>query len=110
MILHLCPRQAWEEAQKQGGYRADSMESEGFIHCSRLEQILQVANHYYQGLPDVVLLWIDPLKVKPEIRWEPSGEDIFPHIYGPLNLEAVVAVSELSPEEDGTFRMVFGPG
>jgi uncharacterized protein (DUF952 family) len=104
LIIHLCPRQAWEEANKRGDYRADSLESEGFIHCSRPEQILQVANHYYQGLPDIVLLWIDPPKVKPEIRWEQSGEDIFPHIYGPLNLEAVVGVKDFPPDGDGIYR------
>jgi uncharacterized protein (DUF952 family) len=104
MIVHLCPRQAWEEAQKQGAYCADSLESEGFIHCSRPEQIIAVANHYYRGLPTVVLLWIDPQKVKPEIHWEASGVDIFPHIYGPLNLDAVVGVREFPPDEEGVYR------
>ncbi len=108
MILHLCPCQAWESAQKQGDYRADSLESEGFIHCSRPEQILEVANHYYLGLPDVVLLWIDPQKVKPEIRWEKSGAVTFPHIYGPLNLEAVVGVRDFPPDEDGVYRRLPG--
>ncbi len=106
MILHLCPRSAWEDAQIQGAYRADSLESEGFIHCSRPEQVLRVANAYYRGQPDMLLLWIDPQKVTSEIRWEASGKDTFPHIYGPLNLEAVIGVRDFPPEEDGGFRVL----
>jgi uncharacterized protein (DUF952 family) len=104
MILHLCPRQAWINAQEQGDYRAGSLETEGFIHCSSSEQVMGVANRYYQGLPDVVLLWIDPQKVKPEIRWEDSATDVYPHIYGPLNLEAVVRVRDFPADEDGVYR------
>jgi uncharacterized protein (DUF952 family) len=106
MILHLCPRLAWEEAQKHGVYRADSLESEGFIHCSRPEQIIAVANAYYQALPDMLLLWIDPQKVHPEIRWEASGAEVFPHIYGPLNLDAVLVVRDFPPDEDGVYRVL----
>ena len=104
MILHLCSPTAWEDAQKLGAYRAASLESEGFIHCSRPEQIIAVANSYYRGLPGMVLLWIDPQKVTPEIRWEASGAEIFPHIYGPLNLDAVVGVRDFLPDEDGVYR------
>jgi uncharacterized protein (DUF952 family) len=106
MILHLCPRSAWEDAQEQGVYRADSLESEGFIHCSRIDQVLRVANAYYRGLHGMVLLWIDLQKVTSEIRWEASGKDTFPHIYGPLNLEAVIGVLDFPPDEDGVFRVL----
>jgi uncharacterized protein (DUF952 family) len=109
-IVHLCRRVEWEAALETGDYRDASLQEVGFIHCSRPEQILWVANHYFHGTDSLALLWIDPPRVVSEIRWETSDGQIFPHIYGPLNLEAVVAVSELSPEEDGTFRIVFGPG
>jgi uncharacterized protein (DUF952 family) len=103
-LVHLCRREDWQAAFASGEYRAGSLTSEGFIHCSRPDQILQVANRYYQGLRDLVLLWIDPDQVQPEIRWEAVGEESFPHIYGPLNLSAVVSVVDFTPDEEGVFR------
>jgi uncharacterized protein (DUF952 family) len=103
LILHLCPTSSWEEAKAQDVYHAPSLDSEGFIHCSRAVQILDVANAFYRDVPDLVLLWIDPRKVVAEIRWEHVGEGTFPHIYGELNLEAVVDVSELHRDGEGYF-------
>jgi uncharacterized protein (DUF952 family) len=103
-IVHLCSCQAWQLAMQTGDYRPQSLEDEGFIHCSHPDQILQVANQFYYGLSDLVLLWIDPQQLIASVRWEPVGEQIFPHIYGPLNLTAVRAVSDFIPDEDGTFR------
>ncbi len=108
LIVHMTSRKAWERAQEQQVYTIDSLESAGFIHCSRPEQILRVANAYYPAAKDQVLLWIDPQRVQPEIRWETSGEDIFPHIYGPLNLDAVTRIDEFIPDEDGVFRRLPG--
>ena len=94
-IVHLCSHQAWEDALATGNYQAASLASEGFIHCSRPDQILAVANAFYHGLAGLSLLWIDPLLVTPEVRWEPVDKQVFPHLYGPLNLDAVAA--ELRP-------------
>ncbi len=105
-IVHLCRRAQWEAAQATGEYRTASLEEVGFIHCSRPEQILGVANSYFRGTGDLVLLWINPQRVESEIRWEVSDGQVFPHIYGPINLTAVVAVSNLSPDVDGIFRIV----
>ena len=77
---------------------------EGFIHLSRPDQILKVANAFYRGLTDAILLWIDPARLNAELRWETVDADVFPHLYGPLNLEAVVAVSDLQPDSAGVFR------
>ena len=104
LILHLCNRTAWQAAQQQGEYRAASLDSEGFIHCSRPEQILKVANAYYPGAQNMVLLWIVPERLQPQLRWETSDQDTFPHLYGPLNLDAVTAVTDYPPDPDGTFR------
>lgn len=103
-IVHMCPRHAWEAAQMDGEYRADSLASEGFIHCSRPEQIAAAGNRYYAGARDRLLLWIDPQRVQSEIRWEPSHGELFPHIYGPLNLDAVLAVRPYPPDEHGVFH------
>jgi uncharacterized protein (DUF952 family) len=108
-IVHLCSRNDWEKAQEMGEYRPGSLETEGFIHNSLPDQILWVANQFYRGEKDLVLLWIDPALVEGEIRWETVPDGTFPHIFGPLNLSAVVDVRELRAGEDGVFRNVDGP-
>jgi release factor glutamine methyltransferase len=109
LIVHLCRRQDWQEAQRIGIFRNASLETEGFIHCSQPEQIHIVANRFYQGIPDQVLLWLRPEKVSSEIRWEGVGSVQFPHIYGPVNLEAVTSISSLNPEPGGEFSPVRKP-
>ena len=103
-IIHLCQRKQWFAAQKQGIFISQALSQEGFIHCSQPEQILQVANRFYQGIPGLVLLWIDPEKITSEIRWETADGSIFPHIYGPINLDAVISVVDLLPDMDGIYR------
>ena len=103
MIVHICEREAWEAAQESREYRPASLEAPGFIHCSRPEQVLDVANRFYRDAPELLLLWIDPQKVKAEIRWEAADGDTFPHIYGPLDIEAVTVVTALIPDEDGAY-------
>ena len=103
-IVHICSEKDWQDAQATGQYRADSFYSEGFIHCSRPEQVIKVANRYYPGRADLILLWIDPSKLVEDLRWESSDEDVYPHLYGPLNLSAVMEVSIFPPDVDGVFR------
>jgi uncharacterized protein (DUF952 family) len=103
-IIHICRRNDWDEGQTGGKYQALSLGNEGFIHCSRPEQVLTVINRFYQDVPDLILLWIDPDLVAAEIRWEAADGEIFPHLYGPLNTHAVVAVREVFPDPDGVYR------
>ncbi len=107
-ILHLTTRLAWSAAQSNGQYSVDSLAGQGFIHCSKVEQILRVANSFYSGQSDLVLLLIDPRLLKSELRWE-SGTDVaselFPHIYGPINLDAVLQVLDFEPAADGQFHL-----
>jgi uncharacterized protein (DUF952 family) len=115
MIYHLTSRQAWQEAQQRGEYRADSLESEGFIHCSTETQILPVAEKYYRGQSGLLLLQIDPTRLTSELRWEPpSGGapppgvpegELFPHVYGPINLDAVVRAYDLESNPDGSYKL-----
>ena len=104
MIFHICPQSDWEKAQERGKYLDPSLDEVGFIHCSEYGQLISVANHYYSGATDLLILQIDAEKVLPEIRWEAADGDQFPHIYGPLNLEAVAGVQDFHPDEDGVFR------
>lgn len=106
LIYHIVERSLWQQAEQAGTYRAESLKDEGFIHCSTVSQIVWVANTFYRGQTNLVLLGVDPAKVQPPLRYDPveTGE-AFPHIYGPLNLDAVVQVLEFAPEPDGTFQL-----
>ena len=106
MIVHIVERRVWEQAQQAGEYRANSLMTDGFIHTSHPEQVLPVANRYYRGTPDLLLLWIDPQRLLAPLRYEISDGEIFPHIYGPLNLESVLWVSALVPDTDGVYRIL----
>jgi uncharacterized protein (DUF952 family) len=67
----------------------------------------------YSDTPDLVLLWVDPSRVSAEIRYElpePETRDAFPHLYGPLNVDAVIAETPLDPWERGTFKLPPRPG
>lgn len=108
-ILHISTTAAWKAALEEGEYRAASLDKEGFIHCSKLEQILTVANHYYLGQQGLLLLWIVPARLAADLRWEPVAEQVFPHIYGAVNLDAVEAVTELAAGADGTFQKINKP-
>lgn len=107
VIYHILPRTSWEQAQAAGTYSAASLATEGFIHASTREQVLDTAERYYHGQPGLVLLAIDPQKVTAGVRFDPverGGQTMhFPHIYGPLNTGAVIAAADFSPNPDGTF-------
>ena len=96
LIYHIAEAADWEQAQRDGQYtmstRGRTLAEEGFIHASTAEQVPLVAGAYDQGVPDLVLLVIDAERVRPELRYEhvPGQEDPYPHIYGPLNLNAVI--------------------
>jgi uncharacterized protein (DUF952 family) len=113
MILHITSRNEWKAAQERGEYKAPSLETEGFIHCSTEKQVAHVANAFYHGQNDLLLLKIDEAKLKPELKWEaPAGppapgiseSDSFPHIFGPINLDAVASVLDFAADPaSGTF-------
>lgn len=105
MILHITRQSDWEAAQKRGYYETEGLPIEGFIHCSTLFQVLQVANFLFRGQKGLVLLEIDESRVKAEIRYEGETEEKFPHIYGRLNLDAVICVHNFEPRQDGSFRL-----
>ena len=106
-LFHITRGADWQKALEQGAYQADTLASQGFIHCSTRVQVAAVANRIYRGQHGLVLLEIDSRRVQPEIRYEnlEGGADLYPHIYGPLNLEAVEKVIEFEPGPDGLFVM-----
>lgn len=106
-IYHITQREAWEEALKYGEYRAPSLASEGFIHASTLEQVIGTANLLFHGQPGLVLLVINPDRLKAALRYDlaPGSSQKFPHIYGPLNLDAVERVVAFPPGPQGSFHL-----
>ncbi len=116
-IYHIVAANDWHPGQP---YRAASLVSEGFIHFSRLDQVLGVANAFYAGQRGLLLLEVDVECLTAELRWEapvhPAApapgtlppESLFPHLYGPLNPEAVLATHPFEPGEDGVFTLPDG--
>jgi uncharacterized protein (DUF952 family) len=112
MILHIVARVDWEPARARGIYAPPSLVAEGFIHCSTSAQILHTANRFYRGQPGLVILCIDESRLEAAPRYEPPDSalnetpaGLFPHLYAPLNLDAVVRVVEFPCGADGTFKM-----
>lgn len=100
MIYHVVYRDSWLEAVAKGVYIAVSFTTEGFIHSSKAEQVSGVLERYYRediGQNCLLLLHIDETKLSADLRYEmaPSVGELFPHIYGPLNLDAVVKIEEI---------------
>jgi uncharacterized protein (DUF952 family) len=113
-ILHITSRPEWQSAERRGLFAASSLMTEGFIHFSTPDQVIPVANSLYHGQNGLVLLLVDESRLKPELRWEPaagtpaagiSASELFPHVYGPLNVDAVVSVVDFSPDPAGGFSL-----
>jgi uncharacterized protein (DUF952 family) len=113
-ILHLASKTAWLASAEEGLYAPESLSTEGFIHCSTVSQIVGVANTFYRGQRELVLLVIDPFNLRAELKWEPPAEpeptharegELFPHIYGALNPDAVVRALPFEPDAEGLFSL-----
>jgi uncharacterized protein (DUF952 family) len=98
MIYHVIPKTQWEQALQQGYYEAPSLTAEGFIHFSKAEQVPGVLQRYYQGKKDLLLLHVDENKLTAPLKYEmaPSINEVFPHLFGRLNLDAVTAVAAIN--------------
>jgi uncharacterized protein (DUF952 family) len=113
MICHITTRAAWEAAQASGQFLSPEFDDHGFIHCSTPEQVVLVANAFFRGQSGLVLLVIDSARLKSPVRWEPpdapgrlpgfTQDSVFPHVYGPINIDAVARTINLDPTETGSF-------
>lgn len=118
-IIHITRRDEWVVAQQTGEYRADSLSTEGFIHCSKPEQVVRVAETFYAGQHGLVLLVIDPRRLHSTVcaprcvgsrapislMSYPGSPGLFPHIYGPINVDAVTQVLDFNPNANGKFAL-----
>lgn len=100
-LFHITSRAEWDRAQAAGEYRPASLATEGFIHLSGDRQWLAVANRFYRGQPDLVLLSIGRDRLTAPLRYDHVDGQAFPHLYGPLNLDAVVEACALPVDATG---------
>lgn len=117
MIYHITSKPEWTQAQNNGAYRASSLDTQGFIHFSKASQITNVANLFYSGQDNLVILCVDENRLKSEVKWEPPdmvgheekdqphGQELFPHVYGEVDLDAVAGVVDFPPDEHGIFQL-----
>ena len=107
LILHITTRSDWETAVSHPPYTAESLHTDGFIHCSTPAQAVYAANEHFRGQSGFVLLCIDEDLVTADVVYEDCYETgmKFPHIYGPLNLDAVLGVVDFPPNADGSFSL-----
>ena len=103
LIYHMCKRAEWQAAQEIGRYEGSSQDrTDGFIHFSSAEQVRESAAKHRAGQTDLLLLSVDSAQLGDPLKWEASrGGAMFPHLYGPLPLEAVSHVDELPLDGDG---------
>lgn len=103
-IYKICPASAWREAERQGVYRGSADDRrDGFIHFSKASQVAETAAKHFAGQAGLFLIAIDADALGGALKWEPSrGGELFPHLYGDLDLGAVLDVFDLRARADGT--------
>jgi uncharacterized protein (DUF952 family) len=104
-IFHIFEKARWAEAQARGEYFPEAFEKEGFIHFSSKHQLKATAERYYKGQAGLGVLKVEVGRLKAPLRYEnlTGGEELFPHLYGPLNLDAVTQIVLLGLTHEGAF-------
>ena len=115
-LLHLALHDDWADAVATGEYTVSSrgltLDEEGFIHCSHPHQAEGVANRFYADLDELTILIVDPALVDAPVVEEPPADgvrELFPHVYGPIPVTAVVEVVTWPRDPDGAYRLEPGP-
>lgn len=104
MIYHICQKSRWEDGKACGAYEADTLEAEGFMHASTINQVVTVANAVFTGQSDLVFLVIDETRLTSELKYETaSNGQAYPHLYGTLNPDAVVKEIDYAAGTNGVF-------
>lgn len=110
-IYHLTSRKEWKYALATGDYRTKDLERDGFTHCSTLEQLMPVAMEFLPKRRKISILVIESTLLTSQLKWEKSDEappgvdrgEKFPHLYGPLNIDAVQKVLDMERNADDVF-------
>ena len=109
-IYHITKKETWNKAVANKLYDFCTLKTDGFIHCSTSSQYLEVANRLFKGeTNDLILLAINEVLVDSKIVYEnlEGGKKLFPHIYGPLNLNAVIEMYNFTKDKRGDFAPLF---
>lgn len=103
-IYHILPPVAWEKALLEEQYRPESLKTEGFIHFSTEDQVLESAAIYLSDHPELVVLRVVVKHIKDDLKWEEGRNgELFPHLYTKLNLESVENTRSILRQKDGSF-------
>ncbi|MBK8046982.1 MAG: DUF952 domain-containing protein [Anaerolineales bacterium] len=107
VVYHMLPRIDWEALAEGEAYSCASLAAEGFIHCTGEAGLLVlVANHHYRQEPgEWVIFSVDTKRLTAPLRWEPVGVYEFPHVYGKIDADAIVAVTPFPRAASGEFLM-----
>jgi uncharacterized protein (DUF952 family) len=107
MIYKICPASAWREAERQGVFRGSPVDvSDGFVHFSTASQVEETARKHFAGEIGLFLIAVDADALGDALRWERSRNDeLFPHLYGELDLGAVTAVHSIRTRSDGSHEL-----
>lgn len=104
--IYLLSSQAeYQQALNEGVLIRDSLQTEGFIHATPRSQLNRLANKYYKDKEQPLILSVDKELVRAELKWEPATGGLYPHIYGPLNSNAITKIEEIALGEDGNFHL-----
>ncbi|MGZ8801772.1 MAG: DUF952 domain-containing protein [Mycobacterium sp.] len=108
ILVHLCLAEQWQAARDCVALRPDSLREHGFVHLSRPEQVHLPANRLFAGRTDLMLLCLDAARLSSPVRWAPGVPTdpdglVFPHLYGPLPVAAVISVTRYLPDHHGLF-------
>jgi uncharacterized protein (DUF952 family) len=102
-IYKICPASAWREAERQGVFRGSADDTrDGYIHFSTASQVTETARKHFFGQTGLFLIAVDADVLGPVLRWERSRNgELFPHLYGELDLGAVIRVLNMNARSDG---------
>lgn len=109
LIFHLVSKEDWKERKIDSRYSPQSIDAEGFIHCSSGKSIEETANRLFKGNENLLLIVINTSLIESDLKYEEDEKTgvTYPHIYGPLNLDAVIDKIPLATENDGSFNISF---
>jgi len=99
-IFHITDHASWNAAKVGSHFQGDTLESEGFIHCCKSEQVEFILKNWFKGVKNLVILEIETDKLTSRVKFEnlDGREELFPHIYGLINLNAVVGDTRVQEE------------
>lgn len=109
LLFHITTKEDWKLHNKNGSYQPESLENQGFIHCSTGSQVEETANRHFAGKDEIFLLVIDAMMLREEIKYEEDEElgEKFPHLYCPLSTNAIIDKIPVKAEENGSFEIAF---